>query len=158
MQIVRDIPIDKTRRTRDLLKRTGTLKPSLISIIFNYNWRQTTLLDGPLLWCRKRFYVICYPSYIVFFKGISTHRHMLSSSCPIIPFACSSFHLLLSRNINCISIFFLVILYVYPSSSVLAACFSSSPVRQVFEQTTLLCGILSSFPQFAYNPVSTQEL
>ena len=39
------------------------------------------MLDGPPLWCRRRFYVICYPSYLVFFKGISTHRHMLSFLC-----------------------------------------------------------------------------
>lgn len=51
----------------------------------------------------------------------------------------------------------LVILYLYSSSSVLSACFSDFPVWQIFEHTTFLCGILSSFLQFVYNPTVSTE-
>lgn len=82
----------------------------------------------------------------------------LSSLCLIVPFACSSFCLFLSRNINCISVSFLVILYLDPSPSVVAACFLWFPVRQVFEHTMFLCGILSSLQFVSNSTVSTWEL
>lgn len=38
------------------------------------------MLEGPSLGCRRRFYMICYPRSLVFFKGISAYRHIVCLS------------------------------------------------------------------------------